>query len=200
MIDTHCHILPNLDDGSKSLQESLAMFDSAQKDGIEAIIATPHINPGRFDNHIDKIRKSTELLSEYISQTGHSFPLKFAAEIRLCPELFNWIECGVVPWLSYDGSKYHLLLELSTVHYPHGAFAICQRLIEQNIIPVIAHPERYRYWQNNPLDMLKFEKLGCEFQITAGSLLGRFREDAKQFALQMVRENKVSWVASDATT
>ncbi|NGN96632.1 capsule biosynthesis protein CapC [Grimontia sp. S25] len=198
MIDTHCHILPGLDDGAKNEREAIEMATMALHDGIHGSIATPHINPGRFDNNLNSISASADTFANSLVRHQINFKLRYSSEVRLCPEIDYMLAAEQIPFLTEDRGQKRLLIEFSTTNYPHGALAKCRCLLDKGITPVIAHPERYRYFQRSRVDIAQFSRLGCEFQITASSLIGKFRQEAQSLARAMIVEKKATWFASDS--
>ncbi len=198
MFDIHSHILPGIDDGAKSVNHSVAIAEDMLSQGIQGVIATPHMYPGRYENDIDSIQSS---FHEYVTHVAdhevNGLPIKFAAEVHLCSEIMLWLEKDQLPYLAVDGEKKFLLLEFPTSQLPVAAINLCKWLIGNNVIPVIAHPERYKYWQRNSSGLKRFIDMGCLTQVTAGSLVGQFRDSAAELAIKLISENKVHYVASD---
>jgi len=110
MIDLHCHLLPGVDDGPKSMAEALEMARLAIKNGITHAVITPHITPGRYDNTLGSLSVVYEELS--LALEAHHIPLRtaLAAEVRLDPVIINMVESGTLPFLGdYDGHQLLLL-------------------------------------------------------------------------------------------
>lgn len=203
MIDLHCHILPEIDDGAKDIDESLALVKAAISDGISHIVCTPHIHLGRFDNDIKIITNAFNKLEQAVKQQNLTINLAFAAEVRICPEIMLLATQKQLPfigqWQDKSGAiKQVLLLELPHSHIPAGTEQLITWLHKNNIMPMIAHPERNR---DIIADLNKFKrlsKLNCLFQITAASLCGDFGEVPQQIAEQLLRDDEVTIIASDA--
>lgn len=203
MIDLHCHILPGIDDGAKNLAESLALVQAAIDDGISHIVCTPHIQLGRFDNNIQIITTAFNSLVAAVKKEQFTINLAFAAEVRICPEIMLLVAQKKLPflgqWQEKSGQiKDVLLLELPHSHIPAGTEQLIAWLNKKNIIPMIAHPERNRDIIADITKFKRLSKLNCLFQITAASLCGDFGEVPQKIAEQLLKEDEVTIIASDA--
>ena len=198
MIDLHCHILPGIDDGAKNLDESLALINTAISNGITHMMCTPHIQLGRFDNTVDTISMAFNQVQQQVTAQALNIKLAFAAEVRICPEIMILAKQAKLPFIGQWQGKNVLLLELPHSHVPPGTEQLIKWLHKNDIIPMIAHPERKR-------DILAdYEKLKilvrthCLFQITASSIIGDFGEGPKALAEKMLMDDLVNIIATDA--
>ena len=198
VIDLHCHILPGIDDGPKTLGQSLAMARHAVSHGIRLSIATPHIHLGCYDNDCDNIRDAQQKFQQALAEEGIALQLGMAAEVRVDAHLPGLVEAGKLPFIgSWEGLN-ALLIEFPDNHLPAGSEALVRWLIGRGILPVIAHPERNRTFVYHPDKLMPFVELGCLMQITAASLTGLFGPDVRQFAVSLARQGLVTFMASDA--
>lgn len=198
MIDIHNHILPGIDDGSASFATSLQMAEQALECGVTHIVCTPHIHQGYFDNTPDIINQTTQQLAQYLRSAGCRLQLACAAELRICPEIMQWCTNKTLPYIGWWQEKKVILLELPHSHVPAGTDNLIRWLLNNNVQPLIAHPERNR---DILADYRKFEMLkrvGCIFQLTAGSVIGRFSTPVRDLALKMLDEKAITVVASDS--
>lgn len=196
-VDIHCHILPGIDDGAKDLAQSLAMLDKAISCGTQVMLATPHILPGIFDNTAETIERSYLTLMNALQQRNMPLRIYHAAEVHLSPEIMLWHGQNKLPLLGRYQDKDVLLLELPHGHVPQGLNSLIKWLTVRNITPLIAHPERNRgIWKEQYL-LQQWRRLGCLFQVTAGALLGEFREQAQQVSEHMLQQDLIDVVASD---
>jgi protein-tyrosine phosphatase len=198
LIDLHNHILPGIDDGSKSLATSLQMAEQALQCGVTHIVCTPHIHQGYFDNTQDKIVKATQALSQHLAAAGCPLKLACAAELRICSEILSWHNNNTLPYIGMWKDKHVILLELPHSHVPAGTDNLIRWLLNNNVQPLIAHPERNR---DILADYRKFEMLkrcGCIFQLTAGSVTGRFSAAIQTLSLKMLSEKSICVIASDS--
>nr|WP_024593360.1 CpsB/CapC family capsule biosynthesis tyrosine phosphatase [Pseudoalteromonas sp. TB13] len=198
MIDIHSHILPGIDDGAKDLNESLALLNIAQNDGITHMVATPHIHIGRFNNSASQLYSELANLKAQALVNNIGIKLAVAAEVRLDVELMSLVLSNKLPFIGTLNSVNYLLLELPHSHVPQGYDKFINWLAKQNIKVIIPHPERNRDIQANPFYIERLKQLGCEFQLTASSIEGAWGETAKNISIDMLEKGLVTYVASDA--
>ncbi|MDO6562854.1 capsular biosynthesis protein [Amphritea sp. 1_MG-2023] len=198
MIDLHNHILPGIDDGPGTLDESLALARTAVSDGIKHMVVTPHIHPGRYDNQIATIEPVLQRLQAALIEHSIPLTLTMGAELRISAEMISMIPSGHVPFLGeWQGQKV-LLLELPHNHIPPGSDQLIRWLKSQNIIPMIAHPERNKEIINNIDKINPFIEQGCLLQVTAMSVAGRFGDSAYTIAKELLARDWVTVLATDA--
>lgn len=197
MIDLHCHILPGIDDGAKSVDEAIALIKLAAEQGVSRMVATPHIHLGIFDNNLQTINAAFSSLSAALTATDINIELRAAAEVRISPEIMLFIEQNKLPFIGQYNGKNVLLLELPSSHIPPGTDKLIDWLLNKNVLPMIAHPERNRELQAHPERIKPFVQSGCLFQLTAASLLGDMSQGAEVLAHQWVTEKLYTVVASD---
>jgi protein-tyrosine phosphatase len=198
MIDLHCHILPGIDDGAQNIEESIELIHAALADGITRIICTPHIQLGRFDNTIETISTVFNQLKEQTIKAGIDIELSFAAEVRICPEIMLFVKQKRLPFLGQWQQKDVLLLELPHSHIPAGTEQLIHWLNKNNIVPMIAHPERNRDIIADISRLSRIPRSSCLYQITASSLCGDFGDIPRKISEQLLLEDKVTIIASDA--
>jgi protein-tyrosine phosphatase len=198
MIDLHCHLLPGIDDGAKTMTDALEMARVAVGDGIEYAVMTPHLHPGRYEN----TRSSTiDALHEFraaLKEERIALEIGIAAEVRLAVEILSLLELDEVPFLGeLDGYRI-MLLEFPHSHIPHGADKFVQKLLDEKIRPMIAHPERNKDVIRN-LDKIKpFVEMGCLLQLTASAVAGKFGAKPHLRATQLLKLGVVHVLATDA--
>jgi protein-tyrosine phosphatase len=198
MIDLHCHLLPGIDDGPKSIDESLAMARYAANAGIAKIVTTPHITPGRYDNSLASIQPVFEKLKAAIKQQAIPIEISFAAEIRFDPVIIDMVNNDILPVLGeYEGERI-ILLEFPHTHIPPGCEDLIRWLADKGVRVLIAHPERNPSVMGNIEIITSFIKMGCLLQITGGALTGVFKEGPRQCAVELLKRGWVSIIASDA--
>jgi protein-tyrosine phosphatase len=174
MIDVHCHLLPGIDDGAQTLDDSIELINLAIADGITHIVATPHIHPGRFNNDTASIATAYRQVMRWVKQTNAPIKLSTAAEVRISIELLQMLEHHTIPFVGqWDGYNV-ILLEMPHSHILPGSDKLIKLLLNNNIRPLIAHPERNKEIMAAPEKIKPFVDLGCLLQVTAGALVGRF--------------------------
>ena len=192
MIDIHSHILPGLDDGSASLEDSVAMLRTAAAAGTTDIVATPHANPEyRFDP-LTVERK----ISELQAAAGDAPRIHYGCDFHLTPEN---IEGALRDREKYTiNHKGYLLVEFSDFLIPKTTDEIFARLVRARMRPVITHPERNQILRKRLADMEAWVAEGVLLQVTAASFLGRFGRDARRTSEELLSRGLVHFVASDA--
>lgn len=197
MIDLHCHIIPGIDDGAQTIEESTQLVKHAVESGITHMVCTPHIQLGRFDNTKDGIHAAYMQLQQHIQAENIAMQLAFAAEVRICPEIMILAKQQKLPFLGRWDNKDVLLLELPHSHIPAGTEQLIGWLHKNGIVPMIAHPERNREILANPDKFQMLRKQQCLFQLTASSLIGDFGEGPLTLAEQFLQEDWITVIATD---
>ena len=191
MIDLHSHILPDQDDGARNLQESLAMARMAVDSGITAMVATPHC----MGNRAREVVEAWELLREALAETEIPLQLLLGMEIFGTPDTPRMLRDGEL--FTLNGSRYPLV-EFAFSSDGVEETQILHSLCNMGYRPVVAHPERYAYVQQEPEILNHWHKMGCLMQINRGSLLGRFGGRARETALELVDRGFAAAVSTDA--
>ncbi|PCH54271.1 MAG: capsular biosynthesis protein [Flavobacteriaceae bacterium] len=198
MYDIHCHLLPGIDDGAANLEQSLALARHAVADGVTHMVATPHIQPGVYENNRSSITAAFTCFQSALVE--HKIPLRIAmaAEVRLCPEILPMLEKGDIPLFVSMGGHKTMLLELPHSHVPIGTDKMISWLLKQHIDILIAHPERNKELMRDHAKIDILHRLGCKFQITAGSVIGCFGAPSQQAAKYILERGWCDVLASDA--
>lgn len=198
MIDLHSHLLPGIDDGAPDLETALALARVAVQDGITHLVCTPHIHPGRYDNTPASIAAARETLVAGLKAENIALQISAAAEVRFGMELMVGIGQGQIPFLGEWQGKKVLLLEFPHSEVPFGAERLTSWLLQRNIVPMIAHPERNKGIMRSPSKLKPFLDQGCLLQVTASSVAGGFGPAAEEIAQALLQEGVVTILASDA--
>lgn len=196
MIDIHAHILPGLDDGAASTAEALQMAAIAAAGGTTAMVATPHVISGLYDNTPPQIRAAVALLNSSLAVENIPLQILPGAEYRLEPDLPRHLQAGRL--LTVNDTGYYLLVELPPALLPGYAEQILYEIQLQGVTPIIAHPERNSELARSPQKLGRLARRGILAQVTAGSLLGHFGPAAKRGAQKMLADGVAQVVASDA--
>lgn len=198
MIDIHCHLLPGIDDGARNWDESLQMARLAAETGTTQIILTPHIHDGVYINEPPSYDSLVTEFRQALEREDISLIVHGGGEVHLSEELPRMLMQENLPFIgSFEGESV-LLLEMPHGLIPTGAIECISWLRENQIRPVIAHPERNKGIMRQPDRLTEFIGLGCGFQVTANSLLGGFGEAAQKLAWQIIDADWCFAVASDA--
>ena len=195
MIDTHLHILPGVDDGPQTIEESLALAHVLVQEGVHSAIVTPHYNDEFPQRSAAEIRDRVNDLQRMLD--SHSIPLRLFAghEALIKPGLVEDIQAGRLATL--NGSRY-LLLELWNSAWLPETERVIFELRAYGIVPIIAHPERYRTFQQDPTRLASLLKQGVLTQLTASSLIGAQGKTARRTAETLLKKGLIHCIASDA--
>jgi protein-tyrosine phosphatase len=191
MVDLHCHILPGLDDGAKTIEDSLAMAEDAIQDGITHVVATPHASTSyKFDP--GKVQAAREELQERLEGrltlgTGCDFHLDHENLMLLKKD----------PAAFCINQKDYLLVEFNEFSIPPSMDQTLHELQLLGLRPIITHPERNGILRAQPERLGAWARLGCYAQVTAGSLSGVFGPGAQEVAWSWIDQGLVHFVSSD---
>jgi protein-tyrosine phosphatase len=196
MIDIHCHVLAGFDDGPVSMDESVAMLSLASRGGISRLIATPHSAHlvGKSYREPD-IRQAVSALQVHLDQQGVEIDVYPGIEVHVDADLERELREGIAFTLA--DSRY-LLLELPFSMYPTYAEQVVLDLRLRGLVPILAHPERLEYFQENPNLLGRLIRFGALAQLTAESLTGGFGPRSKVASQVMLEHNLFHFLASDA--
>ncbi|MGM7702973.1 tyrosine-protein phosphatase [Pseudalkalibacillus sp. Hm43] len=196
MIDIHCHILPGIDDGAQTIEQSLLMANAAVDEGITQIIATPHHKNGRYDNYKTDIHTHVTQLNEKLNEAQIPLTILPGQENRIYGEMVQDYEKGELLSLN-NGGKY-IFLEFPSNHVPRYAKQLIFELQLVGLIPVIVHPERNQELIERPEKLYELVSDGALTQVTASSVIGKFGKSIRKFSYQLIEHNLTHFVASDA--
>ena len=198
MIDLHNHLLPGIDDGAPDLDTALQLAKIAISDGTTHMVCTPHIHPGRYENTQASINQALAIFQQGLLEHGLNLQVSAAAEVRFGMELMIGVKTNSIPFLGQWQGKKVMLLEFPHGEMPFAAEKLTSWLLQNNIIPMIAHPERNKGLMREPGKLKPFIEQGCLLQVTSSSVAGQFGETAQELAIQFLEKNWVTILASDA--
>ena len=191
-IDIHCHLLPGLDDGPDTAEESVAMATTAREDGITHIFATPHYMPGSYENKAGAIREALTRLREQVPKDIELLP---GSDVRIMPDLPELVGADEVATLA--GSPYQLI-EFPEYAMPPNVEHLIFQLRQRGLIPILTHPERCPYLLDKPKLLKGLRGEGVLCQVTALSITGGFGREIKKFTLSLIDKGQVEFVATDS--
>ncbi|MCP5003118.1 MAG: hypothetical protein GY941_04075 [Planctomycetes bacterium] len=196
MIDIHSHILPSLDDGPNTFEESIEMCKIAVNDGISTIVATPHSTDGVYEAKGDDILKSVEVLNLKLEVAHIDLKILPGAELHVNDRLLEKINNGYA--LTMNNNNKHILLELPFFFIPPGTEKLMFNLKSMGITSIIAHAERITFFQRNLKSLERLVEAGSMVQVTAQSLTGSFGSRERKCAERFLKRKLVHFIASDA--
>lgn len=195
MIDIHCHILPDVDDGSKSIEESIEMAKIAQSEGIKKIVNTSHYHP---DFKYIKGKELGEALNEFnkiLKNKGIDVEVILGNELYFTEDLIENFEN--LEFYSINKSRY-VLIEFSPNNFPKNLVDIVYEIKLKKYIPILAHVERYPKIQENPNIIYDCINEGALIQVNASSVIGKNGSEAEKVSKILLDHNMVHFVATDA--
>ncbi len=187
--DWHSHILPGVDDGIKSFEESLEVLRAYENLGVKTIWLTPHIMEDYPNTTSDLKRVFEELKDKW----NGGVEIKLASENMLDSLFQQRLDEGDL--LPIGDSSTHLLVETSYFNPPFGMEGLLEKIKRRGYFPLLAHPERYRYMDEKDYRSLK--AAGIKFQINYTSLVGTYGETARKKAEWLLNQGMVDAIGSD---
>lgn len=195
MIDIHIHILPGVDDGAPDWDAALSMAQMAVEGGVTAMAVTPHCNIRHRNFNTPVLVERISRFRELLHQLQIPLALYSGMEIMGSYDTGERLRDGTLSTL--NGSRYPLV-EFHFTGNGEEETAILDAVLQSGYRPIVAHPERYAYVQEDPELLNTWLEMGCLFQINRGSLMGRFGSGAAALSYAMVERGFATVVASDA--
>ena len=192
MIDFHSHIVFDVDDGSKSIEDSIKMIKQAKSAGFKAIIATPHYMEDYYECNYQEIEEKINKIEQAIKSEG--IVIYHGNEIYTTTNMKEILESGIATTI--NGSKY-VLFELPMNEKPMNMLEVIYQIKESGRVPIIAHPERYSYVQKDPNILIDLIEEGVLFQANFGSIIGQYGDTAKKTVKQLLKNNFIHFLGSD---
>lgn len=204
MIDIHTHVLPGIDDGSDSEEETVEMLRVAHQSGTRTVVATPHLfHPNFSTTVLGEVRSLFERLTEYLEKEAETEGLEFLAEMDLMLGGENFwgsafVESMAAGQVMTLNQSSHALVEFVPISSRGQLLQATKVMISEGLVPVLAHVERYDVVVREPHVLEEFLGRGCLTQLNAGSLDGRPWNSRKRLALRLLDKGLISLIATDA--
>jgi tyrosine-protein phosphatase YwqE len=192
-VDIHSHLIPGIDDGAKTIEDSIRLLQRFEELGFKKVITTPHVMSDFYRNTPDIILSGLDKLKNELAKQNLSITIEAAAEYYLDYELEKKIERKELLTL---GGKY-VLFELPFVTAPDNLYKAIFDMQTNGYIPILAHPERYSYWYRSFDTYYELKEKGILFQLNTISLTGHYSPETKKIAERMIDENLIDFVGSD---
>lgn len=191
--DVHSHILPEVDHGSQSVDQSLEMIEAEMRMGINRIVLTSHVTEGTFENSPETLEPAFETLQEAVSEAALPVELYLSAEYRM-DELWNqqWLDRHILPM---PGG--YMLMENSFLQERLGLDELLYDLRVNGYKTILAHPERYGYYGARRQRLEAIHNSGTKFQVNILSLAGYFGRHARELALWIIKNGMCDMLGSD---
>lgn len=191
IVDMHSHVLPGIDDGAQTPEESIQLIKRMMGLGIKKIIATPHIMADYYKNTPETIGNALEILKAELIKQAIDIEIEAAAEHYFDETFEPRVENKKLMTM---GDNY-ALFEFSFINRPPNVVEVVQKMIKLGYKPILAHPERYNYMDLAQLKNVK--EWGCNLQLNTISLTGYYGKDVKKRAEEMVDNELVDFISSD---
>jgi protein-tyrosine phosphatase len=193
-IDIHSHLLPGIDDGAKTFEDSLRLTNALQGFGTSQIITTPHIIQYFWENTNDIIKATEDVTSIELKKNNNPIPFRAAAEYMMDDYFVKLFQSGNLLTLKDN----YVLVEMSYLNAPIQLYSILFDLQVAGYIPVLAHPERYTFYHHNFDEYTKLINAGCLLQLNLLSIVGYYGDGIAEIAKKLLKNGMYSFVGSDA--
>ena len=195
MIDIHSHIISAIDDGSKNIEMTLEMLRNAERDGTKEIVATPHYLLEYGESTIAEVKAFVEEINSIIKSERINLKVYSGQEVYYNENIIQYYMEGKIGTI--NDSRY-MLIEFPIHKLNKNIINVVYELQIRDIVPIIAHPERYKALIAKPSRINRFINEGYLFQMNAGSLEGKFGADVKKTAKIFLNNGIYNFIGSDA--
>lgn len=199
--DMHSHFIPGIDDGAKTMEESVALISEFAKLGYKKVVTTPHIMSDAYPNTPEIILEGLAQVRVALKTAGIPIEIEAAAEYYLDFDFEKSIEEKKLLTFGKPGpnaaSGNYVLFELPFINPPDNLAGVVFKLLTNGYKPVLAHPERYNFWHP---DFKKYEELvekGVLLQLNLNSLSGHYSPAVQKIAERLIDQNMISYLGSD---
>lgn len=194
MIDFHTHILPNIDDGSRSIDETFNLIKEAKEVGFDGIILTSHYIENFYETDVPERDVWVKAISENLGAKGIDTDLYLANEIYISENMMGLLEQQKASTIN---NSCYVLFELPLNEEPLNLYDVIYSLQENKLIPVLAHPERYSFVQKEPELIYDLIEKGCLMQANYGSIIGQYGVKAEYIVKKFLENNMIHFLGSD---
>jgi protein-tyrosine phosphatase len=191
-VDMHSHVLPGIDDGAVTVDDSIILIKELIGVGIKKVIATPHVMYDYYRNTPETVNNALAVLKAELLKQQVNIPIEAAAEYFFDEHFIKLVQTGGD--LLTIGKK-HVLMEFSFVSPPPEFIPTLQKLKQDGYKPILAHPERYPYYKIDDLQNLR--DWGFQLQVNTISLTGYYGKETKKMAEDLIDRQLVDFIASD---
>ena len=192
--DIHSHLIPAIDDGVQSIDESLSVLREMEALGYQKVITTPHTMPGTYDNSPENIYAGLEVMRKAITEAGINIQLEAATEYYLDEAFVALIDSGS-PLMTFG--KKHVLFETPFMNMPPQLKEVTFKLSMKGYKPVFAHPERYLYLMQSDYLLEELLDRNVILQLNIVALTGCYSKPVQKFAEKLIDMKAVKLVGTD---
>ncbi len=194
MIDFHTHIIPQIDDGSRGVEETFNIIREAEEVGFNKIISTSHYLIDKYEAKEEERKVLLNAIEKKTNESIGSIELYLGSEIYVDMNIVNFLKEKKASTI--NNSRY-VLFELPMKRKFLEIKEVIYKLIENRYIPIIAHPERYVFVQQNPNKLIDFIEMGVLFQANYGSFIGIYGNEAKKTVKKLIKNDMIHFLGSD---
>lgn len=194
MIDMHSHILPNIDDGARDIEETFHLIQEAQKVGFEAIVSTSHYMEGYYETDTPEREVWVKAIYDKLQEKNINIKLFLGNEIYLSENMITLLEEGKASTIN-DTS--YVLFEMPLNVEPLNLYDILYEMMQYKIVPILAHPERYTFVQQEPELIYDLVQKGVLMQANYASILGYYGQKAQWMVTKLLENNMIHFLGSD---
>ena len=194
MIDFHSHIIPNVDDGSRSVEETFELLKEAKEAGFSGVISTSHYMEEYYETDVAERNVWIKAISESLGKKDIDLNLYLGNEVYITKNIINLLETRKAT--SINNSNY-VLFEFPMNSKPMDMYDIIYDMLEYKLIPILAHPERYSFVQKDPNLVYDLIQKGVLMQSNYGSILGMYGEKAEIIVRKLLENNMVHFLGRD---
>lgn len=194
MIDFHTHILPKVDDGSKSVEETFELLKEARNAGFDSIISTSHYMEKYYEVNVAERQIWIDALSANLQKEGINLNLYLGNEVYITENIIQLLETGKVTTINRTN---YILFEFPLNVKPMNMYDVIYDMLQYKLIPVLAHPERYVFVQKEPEIIYDLIQKGVLMQANYGSILGQYGEKAQLIVKRFFENNMIHFLGSD---
>ena len=194
MIDLHSHILPNIDDGSKSIEETFNLIKEAQNVGFEAVVLTSHYMEGYYETDSKEREVWLNAISQNLDTKNINIKLYLGNEIYMSENIIKLLEEGRASTINNTS---YVLFEMPLNAEPLNLYDVVYQMQQCKIVPILAHPERYSFVQNEPELIYDLIQKGVLMQANYGSIIGQYGTKAQIIVKKFLENNMIHFFGSD---
>ena len=194
MIDIHSHILPNIDDGAKSVEETFHLIKEAKKAGFKGIISTSHYMEGYYETDNAEREVWVNAIYEKLQEQNLDIRLYLGNEIYFSENIINLLKEGKASTINETN---YVLFEMPLNAEPLNLYDVIYEMLQYEIIPILAHPERYSFVQREPELIYDLIQKGVYMQADYGSIIGQYGRKAQFIVKKFLENNMIHFLGSD---
>ena len=194
MIDIHTHILPNIDDGSRSIEETFNLIKEAKEVGFSKVVLTSHYMEGHYETDSKEREVWLNAICQNLGVKNVNVELYLGNEIYMSENIIKLLEEGKASTINNTS---YVLFELPLNAEPLNLYDVIYRMQQCKVVPILAHPERYEYVKKDPVLIYDLIKKGVLMQANYGSILGQYGEKTKIMVTKLLENNMIHMLGTD---